>query len=211
VRDKEREQASKITAWVSEAPGGARTLWIANRSDAEVYMLSIKPFETNPVEFAELAPGMSKKRTMAPYNGVVRSWTVDVSVPGGGIPLLDSHIRVHLQRIAKVPAPEMIFRDAAGRWWRRDGRGILRKSRPRQRLFTSFGLYMFDVNIALLYFDSETRRWRIGRDPDGPSGGIGQLLNRAISRYERWLDQLRKRRRPSQKSVSSGRPKEDDN
>jgi hypothetical protein len=133
VRDKERDQASRISAWiglVSGETGMRRVLQVANGSDASIYEVSVKIPGRSDLILGEV-PG---KTTLTP----------DVEIPASSnqsrqtavsasINLLGTNIegRTNIDHISQEAAPEIEFRDGVGRWWSRNPQGRLQRITER--------------------------------------------------------------------------------
>ena len=168
VHDKESEQASQIAAWTTESfdPDGSpsRVLFLANYSAAPVFELTAKPYDIPGFYYGILTAGETEdhalpaipeerapdaKRLAVKFNylGIVRT-NVSIEFPQG------------------EPLPELEFRDRAGQWWMRDGRGRLRKTQPRVGnprstvVFSIFGFKLFTAAADLSNGGWKLERYR---------------------------------------------------
>jgi hypothetical protein len=126
VFDRQRQQASFIAAWVGlvEKDGKhRRALQVSNGSDASVYevaiLLSDKPvflteLPAKTTSIIELLDGQGA--SVAPIASM-RFWVVEVVM--------------REETVSAASAPEIEFRDAAGRMWRRDADGKLKLMHKR--------------------------------------------------------------------------------
>lgn len=132
VRDKEREQASKVAAWFglsSADSGGNRFLRVANSSDAPVYELIVRVPGTPELHLPDLAATSSTTLELqgTPGERAIKK-EAEFSV-GAGLNLWVISLEVGQTKITETviaePPPEIQFRDAVGRWWKRDEKGRL--------------------------------------------------------------------------------------
>ncbi|WP_433620935.1 hypothetical protein [Nocardia sp. CA-120079] len=153
VLDKEREHATKLGVWVGPE-NAERVLFIENLGDAAVYEVSAKPFQSGTLEIGNVPAGSATKKIL-PAVEPQPTRTVMAQAGVGPVDLVltrDSR--------GREPLPELSFRDAAGRWWRRDGRGNLRPAKAREVLNSTIGLYAFGICVVVVVFDTETGRWK---------------------------------------------------
>jgi hypothetical protein len=147
ILDREREQASKIAAWVTlkdESGNQSRLLRVRNSSDAPVYDLIVTVADCPVTTLPELLPETT--------------WTHDLGKIGE-IPdrLRVRKISVELAYLVSVglsretvltePWPSMQFRDAVGRWWERDSSGQLTHLRSRN-LVRIYGLNLSGLRLS---------------------------------------------------------------
>jgi hypothetical protein len=121
VFDRQRQQASFIAAWVGlvEQDGKhRRALQVSNGSDASVYEVAIRP-RGKPLFLAELPAKTTSTIELLDDQGAsgapivsMKFWVVQVVV--------------REETVSAESAPEIEFRDAAGRMWRRDADGKLK-------------------------------------------------------------------------------------
>ena len=182
--------ANAVTHWfVSLTEGEDRRLLIANHSDLAVYSLTIKPFEAEIITLTRLEPGEPEERSLPGYDRAILGRKHAFRFGNGPV---DATLAV--DRIAEEPLPEMTFRDAAGRWWRRNGQGKLLNSRPREPITPSLGIDLFGVNVAVLTFDSGDRKWRLGRNRQRPDDFIGARIYEAVNALSKLLHRRRRKR-----------------
>ncbi|HEY3469978.1 MAG TPA: hypothetical protein VGL47_32940 [Amycolatopsis sp.] len=196
VRDKEREQAGKIAVWTSPGEGGERQLLIASHSDLAVYSLTVKPFEAEIISVTRLEPGQTQEHALPGYDRTILGRKHAFRIGSGYV-----DATLALDRIAEEPLPEMTFRDAVGRWWRRNGQGKLLKSKPREPISPSLEIDLFGVNVAVLTFDSEERTWRLGRNRQRPDNFLGAGVYEAVNALSKLL--RRRRQKPDAEAANS--------
>ena len=130
VRDKERDQASHVAAWVGltdGSDGGSRMLHITNGSDASVYEVSVQVPGAPDFHLVEIPA----KTTLTP-DVALPEWREtgrDVAVT-----TVTAKVRFFLmsvegtavaEAISQEAAPTIEFRDAVGRRWQRSAAGKL--------------------------------------------------------------------------------------
>jgi hypothetical protein len=121
VFDRQRQQASFIAAWVGlvEQDGQhRRALQVTNGSDASVYEVAIRPRD-KPLFLTELPAKTTSTIELLDDHGAsgapivsVKFWVVQAVA--------------RQETVSAASAPEIEFRDAAGRMWRRDADGKLK-------------------------------------------------------------------------------------
>jgi hypothetical protein len=162
VKDKKQEQAAKIFSWVrplGENGTEGREVRVANRSDAPVYSMLVKPFKSDEIHIEELLAEDVKTFDISPLNSekITRGFVAGIGI-SSAFTLVFAASRLTLE-----PLPEITFRDSAGRWWRRDAVGNIRKTSPKEPMSTSLGVYVFGYNIGRVIYKAETNEWKIGR------------------------------------------------
>ncbi len=117
-KEKERAQAEMVSAWtvVVEAEGGGKgvEMYVQNLSSAPVYSVCLGFVLPSAVDVyagrVRLVPPNQKHPVLVAVKpravGEWRSWAVGA-------------------RAQAAPYVELTFHDAAGRWWYRDGHGVL--------------------------------------------------------------------------------------
>ncbi|WP_305789358.1 hypothetical protein [Symbioplanes lichenis] len=130
VLEKERDQASKVAAWVAleeDAGTRKRVLRLRNSSDGPIFEVTVELAGKPVVESPELVPETTS--------------TFDLPDDGSDYPASVQKVTVEVQSIFTVglsretlltgPTPTMTFRDSTGRWWERDRQGRLRRLKNR--------------------------------------------------------------------------------
>jgi hypothetical protein len=167
VRDRDGEQAAKVYCTITDEdtqPGGERVVRAINTSDVSVYAITI----VLPIQDADSVQGRQKftSSELSPDSELeICRAPISIAAP--------SEIRVSVRPVTGLRTsmsvglspqdlfPEIKFRDAAGRWWRRDGRGELRRSRAREIVRTSLSIQFFSRWSWVLEYDPRTRAWEI--------------------------------------------------
>jgi hypothetical protein len=130
VRDKEREQASKVAAWIEVSYKGLereRRLRVANRSEGSIFALFVEPPEAPELRLAELPAGkMAVAVLPAGTPGNVKKQDVEVNLA-----LIKFSGGTREEAVA-VTWPVVEFMDALGRNWRREPTGTLRQIAQRR-------------------------------------------------------------------------------
>jgi hypothetical protein len=131
VMDKERDQASKVSAWVGSLTDNGRSkrvLRVANTSDAAVYDLFIKPEGSDSILLPELPAKDSRSFDLRGDPPAAKERSSRTRLRITGVPIVVRSISSE----ALLEAPPVIeFCDAAGRWWRRSSRRQVRRIRRR--------------------------------------------------------------------------------
>jgi len=128
VRDKEREQAGKVGAWVGLTLDGAewtRTLRVTNASAGSIFEVRVQPNGSGEVFWEEIPAGTIFTKAM--IDGQETTVTRTTTTVGFFGASLTTEIEV-----AREVSPLIEFRDSLGRWWARTPTGHLkavRKSR----------------------------------------------------------------------------------
>jgi hypothetical protein len=130
VLDKEREQASKVAAWIAlveEDGQRKRVLRISNGSDASIYEFTCKPDYDREIFLDELpakaTTTVALRRAALPPTVMaeLERWFISFGVPT-------------TEAFSQEPSPKIEFRDALGRWWERLPGGDVKKIRSRTRI-----------------------------------------------------------------------------
>lgn len=131
VADKQRDQASKISAWIgttTESGARKRILRITNTSDAAVYDLFVRPKKSDPIFLPEIPAKDAKTLILRgkppPAEGDAMS--VSVSLLGFTVGLEERASKMTIET-----PPIFEFCDASGRWWKRTSRRKLKRIRQR--------------------------------------------------------------------------------
>jgi hypothetical protein len=137
VLDKERDQASKVAAWIAlvdEDGQQKRVLRISNGSDASVYDLTCKPANERQISLQELP---AKAVTTVNLRGAGPSPKM-TKQSGGGVKFLGISMEptITSEVFSQEPSPEIEFCDALGRWWRRLPGGEVERIKSRARTTT---------------------------------------------------------------------------
>jgi hypothetical protein len=158
VRDKEREQASKVSAWatlegisldiregnVASMPFEYQTtIYIANRSDGPIYDVEVTHPYLSQLSASEIPPGKTgtaKARFTDPTMTNV-TWT---QRPGGADGEDEYDVSVEVR--GRWTQPAVIFTDALGRRWERTPDRRLRSHSQRRTDFSR--LQRFTVKSA---------------------------------------------------------------
>src|SRR6266508_2079000 len=131
VLDKERDQASKVAAWVVLADSSEsqkRMLRVSNSRDASIYEITVRLRET-PEVFLEELP--AKTTTTIELPAARSSSKIETS--GIAVRLLFIEASVTTETLSQESPPELEFCDALGRWWKRIPRGQLKRIQSRRR------------------------------------------------------------------------------
>jgi hypothetical protein len=195
VRDKEREQASKVAAWVGkidEVGVSQHLLRLRNSSDSPVFDVTVKFDDDNELYFAELPPETTTSHALPdsmPASGppIVREFSVSVST-------ILLPIEVTRETVLNSPGPDVRFRDSLGRWWLRSGTGGLK------RLTSRFSAHAYGVNLGFIRLrwnrtDAEEKnRFMVSWPPHILGAGEFQFVtpSEALNRMKRTFE----RRRP---------------
>jgi hypothetical protein len=155
VLDKQREQASKVSAWVgiiSENDKRKRVLRIINTSDVAVYDLFVKPEGSDPVFVPELPAKESKTLGIGGPPPPVEERSAQAKVSFLGIAV---EAKVVSSQVSVESLPVLEFCDAAGRWWRRSSHRRIRRIRHRTvqtvtKTVTNYGLFAVEVDDKLI-------------------------------------------------------------
>ena len=134
VLDKERDQASKIAAWVSvvERDGEKRRqVHISNGSEGSVYDVTVRP-KDSPDRHLEELPASSMIKVELP-GPVQESSKVSTRTMEASIFSLTAAAGIETETILPEPSPELEFTDGLGRWWRRAPRGEVKRIRSRTK------------------------------------------------------------------------------
>jgi hypothetical protein len=128
VLDKERDQASKVAAWISIADADdskKRVLRISNSSDASVYAITAK-LHQGPEIYVEELPAKSTSTADLPGPQVSSTETRRTTL---GVSLFAASFETawNTELLPQEPSPELQFRDAVGRWWQRMPNGQLKR------------------------------------------------------------------------------------
>ncbi len=134
VMDKERDQASKVAAWialVNEDGHRKRVLRISNGSDASIYELTCRPHNDREIFLEELP---AKATTAVGLRGVgPQPKITKQAIAGIKFWFVSVETTTTTEVFSQEPSPEIEFCDALGRWWRRSPRGEVRRIRSRVR------------------------------------------------------------------------------
>ncbi|MFI6904871.1 hypothetical protein ACIBKY_26660 [Nonomuraea sp. NPDC050394] len=132
VLERERDQASRVAAWVEEADEGRQKLYVANRSDASIFEIAVRVSEGDgPLALREL-PAATTAEAMVKGAPVSRTFTRGLEFSPGLMSSMELHWVTELTGL-----PELTFRDALGRRWVRDHYGRLRRIRAVRRELSS--------------------------------------------------------------------------
>jgi hypothetical protein len=174
VLDKERDQASNVSAWIGTIIDGGkrkRVLRVSNTSDAAVFDLFIKPQGSDPVFLLELPAKDSRVVNLQGDPSPVKERTVQASVAFAGVTIE----RVSASSQATIePLPILEFCDSAGRWWRRSSRRRVRRIRQRKidivtTRVANYSLLAVKVDDTLIppkLFNQKPRKWKSPDSPD---------------------------------------------
>lgn len=155
VMDKEADQARNVYAWTDESPdhgnGGERLLRVRNGSDSIVYSIEVHPFGGPLTEIPELPPKAEYHLRVPVVDRAGLKSAFRLTYPTFVLSLTTGF---ELYRVE--PFPLLRFRDAAGRWWQRDGRGKLKHAPrgPRPKRLT-YSIDSFGFNLVELVIDYE--------------------------------------------------------
>lgn len=119
VRDREREQASRVAAWVALDERGRQVVYVTNRSDASVFELTVSAKFNPPLRLWELPTGKTAQALLPTQFQISRSRAVELRFW-----VLSVESSEKMQEVTS--RPELTFRDALGRGWRLDGKGSLK-------------------------------------------------------------------------------------
>jgi hypothetical protein len=140
VSDKERDQASQIGAWVAlttEAEQKRRVVRVNNASKGPIYEVIVRFPASSDLEIPELiAGGLVTLELPDNYPQVTRTQTRSVST-GVSLPFVSIEASRAEETVLGEESPEIQFRDAVGRWWRRDSTGRLSKISGPTRITTN--------------------------------------------------------------------------
>ncbi|MFE2305039.1 hypothetical protein [Streptomyces sp. NPDC059411] len=128
TRDKRREQASKVAAWVELREENGKNqfyLHVRNDSTSPIFHLTIHT-ESDRYEQSELEPGASFKREVSPGIGYQRMLTKIDAIKGGRDEKITNR---QIKRAFKDAAVSLHFRDSLGRWWKRKANGKIKGSK----------------------------------------------------------------------------------
>lgn len=155
VRDKEADQATNIYAWTDELCGdgkGERLLRVRNGSESIAYSIEVHAFGVPLIEIPELPPKAEFHSKLPTVDQRRLRGTLRLRYP---ISLISATTSLEIRK--REPFPLLRFRDAAGRWWQRDGRGKLKHARRGPTATRStLSIDSFGVNLVELVFDYET-------------------------------------------------------
>lgn len=167
VRDRDSEQAAKVYCTITDEgtqPGGERVVRAINKSDVSIYAVTIV-LSTQDVDSTEgqqkFTSGELKPDSELEICRIPTSIAASSEIEVGVTPIAGLRTSVHVGLSPRDLLPEIKFRDAAGRWWRRDGRGELRRSRAREVVRTSISIQFFSRWSWTLEYDPRTRAWEI--------------------------------------------------
>ncbi len=153
VLDKERGQASQIGVWVAlvtESGKERRVVRINNTSNGPVYEVIVRFPHSSDLNVPELIAGSIVTLELPDnYSQVTRSETRTVSA-SVGIPFvgIEANVSRTEETVLGEESPEIQFRDALGRWWRRDSAGRLWKISGPTRITTSSRFSFGDKNAG---------------------------------------------------------------
>lgn len=160
LKDKEADQATNIYAWTDRLRGdGERRLRVRNGSQSIVYSIEARAFGAPLIEIPELPPKTEFHSRVPAVDQRQLSGTFKLRYP---IPIISATGSLEIQKCE--PFPLLRFRDAAGRWWQRDGRGRLKPVRrgPTPTRST-LSIDTLGINLVELVWDYETGTIAIGR------------------------------------------------
>lgn len=146
VRDREREQASRVAAWVALDARGRQVVYVTNRSDASVFELTVTAKLNPPLRLWELPAGNTAQALLGSRAPV--SKTVELELRWWVLSVESSR---EMQEVTS--RPELTFRDALGRGWRRDGKGSLKHLGTWQTI-----AYTTSTKFLPLSTDQDARR-----------------------------------------------------
>lgn len=130
ILDRERDQASKVAAWITlidEHGQSKRILRISNGSDASIYDLTCRLEGEEPVPVKELP---AKAVTTVNLGGAGPAPKI-AKQERLGVPTFSLEMTTTTEIFSQEPSPEIEFSDALGRWWRRSTDGKLERIRSR--------------------------------------------------------------------------------
>jgi hypothetical protein len=136
VIDREGAQASGLAAWVGRRnkDGSERdVLLVSNGSDAPAYEVSVQVLGMGEAFWFDELPAHAAIQQEFPSDHYSQSLYNRLMQAAQRVLPAEDVIRL-LRQIETGPRPELEFRDAAGRMWRRNSEGRL--SRLRQRTTT---------------------------------------------------------------------------
>lgn len=205
VRDKEQDQASSVFSWAGQpdVKGDTnRQIRIANRSAAPIYSITITPYGGKSISTKEIQPGVTQKFTVPAVDAtkLAKRYMVGTEI----VSLLQ--VVVGAETIANEPLPVLIFQDAGGRWWRRDGRGNLRRARRRGPIDVTLELYLAGYNLCTTAYNGTTKKLKVSRgrkvSPMG-AGFIGRVIYSLTKEVQLTLQKRSARRKFAEPEPSS--------
>lgn len=157
VLDKQREQATKVSAWTGTMTKDGkrkRILRITNTSDAAVYDVFIKPDRSDPILLLELPSKDSRTLDLPGDPTPAQERTIKYKVDSA---LVDHFVRVEtrsvLSSVPPEPLPVLEFCDAACRWWRRSSQRKVQRIRRHmaevgiEKIVENLGIYAVEVEV----------------------------------------------------------------
>jgi tetratricopeptide (TPR) repeat protein len=140
VSDKERDQASQIGAWVAlitESGKERRVVRVNNISKGAVFEVIIRFPHSPDLKVSEIiAGGFVTLEFPENYPRVTQAQKITVST-SVSLPFVNFEASRTEETVLGEESPEIQFRDAVGRWWRRDSNGRLSKISGPTRITTS--------------------------------------------------------------------------
>jgi hypothetical protein len=136
VLDKERAQASSVAAWWARRTGGDRrldsVLLVSNGSDASVYEVAVQVWSFPAPFWLDQVPAKATSTVELTFADAYKELQGVVYSLGG--------LFMHMGLFSASEAPpELEFRDAVGRLWKRDKRGRLKPLQQRTIPFPKRG------------------------------------------------------------------------
>jgi hypothetical protein len=135
VLDKEREQASKVAAWIAlveEDGHRKRVLRISNGSDASIYEFTCKLDDDREIFLDELpakaTTTVALRRAAPPPTTMKQEHTAEVKFW-----VISIGATATTEAFSQELSPKIEFCDALGRWWQRLPGGDVKKIRSRTR------------------------------------------------------------------------------
>ncbi|WP_198042412.1 hypothetical protein [Kitasatospora azatica] len=132
-RDKRREYASKIAAWISESSDGDEqkfALHVENFGDTPVYHLTIMDADRYVLaEYPELQPKQADEQAIYPKVAAFLGAFRAIAVLESSL-LRDEDVVAEIERFLKEEPVQIHFRDALGRYW---ARGLKGKIKPTNK------------------------------------------------------------------------------
>ena len=147
VRDKQRAQAYQVAAWVALDEQGKNRVFVANRSEASIFEVTVYPKGNIPLKLWELPPHATAQALLPNRIEETRSMSVSVSMGFASASASSTQQRISYR-------PELTFRDSLGRGWRQTARGDLR----RQREWTSVSGTKYETSSSVPFFGNVTAK-----------------------------------------------------